>query len=110
MLLGFGFLNGAAPQNDPITGALVAAATLVSVVVTGVGVRLLLAARAADAPIVPPAVLVLGGVAAAAVGLALTPFALAGNLPSGLGAFAFLFIAVVLVGSLGAWALLRRVP
>ena len=78
--------------------------------VAGAGLRLLLAARAADGAIAPPAVLVLGGVAAAAMGLAFTPFALAGSLPTVLGIVLLVLLVVTLVSSLGAWALLRRVP
>ena len=78
--------------------------------VAGAGLRLLLAARAADGAIAPPAVLVLGGVAAVAMGLAFTPFALAGSLPTVLGIVLLVLLVVTLVSSLGAWALLRRVP
>ncbi len=73
------------------------------------GLRLLLAARAADAAIAPPATLVLGSVAAGAIGLAFTPFALAGSLPTALGVVVFVLVVIALASTLGAWMLLRRV-
>ena len=82
--------------------------TLASVAVAGAGLRLLLAARAADGPIVPSAVLVLGGVAAAAMGLAFTPFALAGVLPNVLGVVVLVLLVLALVNTLVAWAFLLR--
>lgn len=75
----------------------------------GVGLRLLLAARATDAAIAPPATLVLGGVAAGAIGLAFTPFALAGSLPTALGVVVFVLVLVALASTVGAWTVLRRV-
>ncbi len=83
--------------------------TLVAIAVAGVGLRLLLDARAADAAIAPPATLVLGSVAAGAIGLAFTPFALAGVLPTALGVVVFVLVVVALVSTLGAWTVLRRV-
>lgn len=76
--------------------------------VAGAGLRLLLAARAADGAIAPPAVLVLGGVAAAAMGLAFTPFALAGSLSTVLGVVLLVLLVVALVNTLAVWALLLR--
>ncbi len=74
----------------------------------GVAVRLLLDARASDGAVLPPGILVLGSVGAGAMGLAFTPFALAGALPTALGVVIFVVVVVTLAGSLGAWALLRR--
>ncbi len=82
--------------------------TLVSVAVAGAGVRLLLAARASDGVIAPPAALVLGGVGASALGLAFTPFALAGSLPAVLGVVALVLLVVALANTLAVWALLLR--
>ena len=75
----------------------------------GAGIRLLLAARAADGAIAPPATLVLGGVAAGAIGLAFTPFALAGSLPTAIGVVVFVLVVAALASTLGAWGVLRRV-
>ncbi len=82
--------------------------TLAAVAVAGVGLRLLLAARAADGAVIPPAALVLGGVGAFAVGLAFTPFALADALPRGVGEGAFVLLLLMLAGTCTAWAMLRR--
>lgn len=71
--------------------------------------RLLLDARASDGAVLPPGILVLGSAGAGAVGLAFTPFALAGSLPTALGVVIFVLVVVTLTGSLGAWALLRRI-
>ena len=79
-----------------------------SVAVAGAGVRLLLAARASDGAIAPPAALVLGGVGASALGLAFTPFALAGSLPAVLGVVALVLLVVALANTLAVWALLLR--
>ncbi len=76
--------------------------------VTGAGLRLLFAARAADASITPPAALVLGGVAAGAIGFAFTPFALAGALPPALGVAMFALTLAVLASALALWRLLGR--
>ena len=72
-------------------------------------VRLLLDARAEGGAIAPPATLVLGAVGAGAIGLAFTPFALAGALPAALGVVAFVLVVAALASAIGAWALLRRV-
>lgn len=90
-------------------GLLLALGTLASVGVAGVGLRLLLAARAADAAIAPPATLVLGSVAAGAIGLAFTPFALAGSLPTALGVVVVVLVVVALASTIGAWTVLRKV-
>ena len=79
-----------------------------SVAVAGSGLRLLLAARAADAAIAPPAALVLGGVGASALGLAFTPFALIGSLPTAAGVVALVLLVVALANTLALWALLLR--
>lgn len=79
-----------------------------SVGMAGVGLRLLLAARAADGAIGPPATLVLGSVGAAAMGLAFAPFALAGSLPTTLGVVVFVLLLGALGSTLGAWMMLRR--
>ena len=70
--------------------------------------RLLLAARATDGAIAPPATLVLGSVAAGAIGLAFTPFALAGSLPTAVGVLVFVLVVAALASTLGAWGVLRR--
>ena len=70
--------------------------------------RLLLAARAADGALLPPATLILGGTAAGAMGLAFAPFALAGTLPIAAAVATLALAAAVLAGTLAAWALLRR--
>ncbi len=74
----------------------------------GAGVRLLLAARAAEGALLPPAALILGGTAAGAMGLAFAPFALAGALPTVAALTTLALAATVLAGTLAAWALLRR--
>jgi hypothetical protein len=74
-----------------------------------VGLRLLFEARAAEGAIAPPATLVLGSIAAGAIGLAFTPFALAGALPATLGVVVFVLVIVALASTLGAWMVLRRV-
>ena len=51
----------------------------------------------------------LGAVGAGAIGLAFTPFALAGALPTALGVVAFVLVVAALASAIGAWALLRRV-
>ena len=79
-----------------------------SVAVAGSGVRLLLAARAADAPIAPPAALVLGGVGTGALGLAFAPFALTGALPTAAGVVALVLLVLGLANTLAVWALLLR--
>ena len=50
----------------------------------------------------------LGGVAAGAIGLAFTPFALAGALPTTLGVIVFVLVVAALASTLGAWMVLRR--
>ncbi|MXY37253.1 MAG: hypothetical protein F4Y54_10940 [Dehalococcoidia bacterium] len=90
-------------------GLLLAVGTLASVGVAGVGLRLLLAARAADAAIAPHATLILGRVASGAIGLAFTPFALVGSLPTALGVVVFVLVMVALASTVGAWTVLRRV-
>ncbi|HCV00817.1 MAG TPA: hypothetical protein DGL25_06400 [Dehalococcoidia bacterium] len=82
--------------------------TLGAVSLAGLGLRLLLAARVTDTAIAPPSILVLGSVAAAAIGLAFTPFALAGALPTALGVIAFLVVVVALISTIGAWLVIRR--
>lgn len=70
--------------------------------------RLLLDARASGGAIAPPATLVLGSVGAGAIGLAFTPFAIAGALPTALAVIAFALVVAALVSALGAWAVLRK--
>ena len=89
-------------------GLLLALGTLAAAGVTGAGLRLLFAARAGEGALTPPAALVLGGVAGVAVGLAFTPFALTGALPTALGATMVALVAVVLASAIAAWAFLRR--
>ena len=90
-------------------GLLLALGTLASVGVAGFGLRLLFAARSEDGAIAPPGTLVLGGVGTAAMGLAFTPFALAGALPTVLGVVVLVLLVVALVSTVGAWSLLHRV-
>ncbi len=70
--------------------------------------RLLLDARAAGGAVAPPAALVLGSVGAGAIGLAFTPFAIAGALPAALAVAAFALVLAALASALGAWAVLRK--
>lgn len=91
-----------------MSGAVLITGTLATAACVGWGVRCLLAARAADAPVSPSGALVLGGTAGAALGLAFAPFAMAGALPAAVSAAAIGLLALTLAGTVAAWALLRR--
>ncbi len=73
----------------------------------GVGVRRLLAARAADGALGSPGTLVLGAAAGGAMGLAFAPFAIAGVLPVAVSIVVLALVLAMLLSTLAVAQLLQ---